>query len=303
MTNDRTSTQMSIALTGSEGFIGKSIQRALSGAEKSCVLRLIDNSIDPRHDIRSIANSVHMFVDCDAVIHLAGLPGISACNESPVLSMDINVFGTFQVLRMAASLGIKRFVFASTAAAYSGISNTYALHKIQAENLCSTFAGTFHDMEVVVVRIGNVYGPGCHKKNTVIAKWLRLEAMDKEIVIHGDGEATRDFVYIDDVAECLLCAASHEIWKPDSDNFMQLYCGSGSRLALHDVAGLMMVPHVHMNEVPTYGISYAPEANIRKTISALQWKPLIKIEEGIERTRKWIRSQKPTAQSEFSFLE
>jgi nucleoside-diphosphate-sugar epimerase len=298
-----TSSPIQIVVTGDKGFIGSAIHRACRGIEQITSLHGIDIIDGKEHDVCSEGMETAIPTGTEAIIHLAAIPGIMQCALDPLRSTHVNVFGTYNMLRAARINGVKRFVLASTAAVLSNVYHEYGIQKREAENICSMYAKMFQGMEIVVARIANVYGPGCGKKDTVIARWLRSERDGRDIVINGDGSTARDFVYIDDVAEFLLCAATSQSINfniyAKSPKF--LYCGSGQEWTLEELAEFVHANIAHDNNKLSDDIDYTPYTELQNTIDILQWKPGVTLQEGIERTRQWIRQEQDPSQSAFSF--
>ncbi|MBX5466993.1 MAG: NAD-dependent epimerase/dehydratase family protein [Firmicutes bacterium] len=150
----------------------------------------------------------------DAVIHLAAQVSVAAAEREPSRDARVNVEGTLAVLEWAARRGVREVRLASSAAVYGHPSQLpvpedarlepisfYGLHKLAAEWAVRHWASR-HAMAAVVLRLANVYGPRqrAQGEGGVVAVFARALAAGEPPVIHGDGEQTRDFVYVQDVA-------------------------------------------------------------------------------------------------------
>jgi UDP-glucose 4-epimerase len=155
----------------------------------------------------------------DVMVHLAANTGVGPSVEDPRSDCYTNVVGTFNYLEAARYHKINRFVFASSGAPAGEVEppiheelpphpvSPYGASKLAGEGYCSAYYRSF-GMDTVALRFGNVYGPGSVHKSSVVAKFIR-RALDGDLLeIYGDGNQTRDFIYIDDLTEAILLAAT-----------------------------------------------------------------------------------------------
>jgi UDP-glucose 4-epimerase len=150
----------------------------------------------------------------DVIVHLAANTGVGPSVENPFLDMEINVGGTFNVLEAARHHQVKRFIFASSGAPAGECEppvheelpphpvSPYGASKLAGEGYCSAYYRTF-GVETVVLRFGNVYGPGSGHKNSVVAKFIKQAMAGETLEIYGDGRQTRDFIYIEDLVHAI----------------------------------------------------------------------------------------------------
>lgn len=225
---------LKIGVTGGAGYVGSNLVKVLI-ADKNEVVS-IDNLMngDYSHlrtqgtgnaanlfegDIRDLEFMVEAFEGCDAIAHLAALPGLVKCRERPDEATSINVYGTYNVLEAARRLGIGKVVFCSTAAVYGkpaempvteGIPlrplNLYGVTKLAGERLMDVFSDN-HGIATVSLRFGNVFGVGLFTNyDTVVPKFVRMGLNGEDLTVYGDGSSTRDFVHVDDIAQALILA-------------------------------------------------------------------------------------------------
>ncbi len=234
-------------ITGGCGFIGTSLIRRILVENKNTQITVLDNlSVGTRDDLAQVctfkevlpleltnAVDVRLIVgdirkpevveQCtkgiDCIVHLAANTGVTPSVEHPRGDMERNVIGTFNVLEAARLHGVKKFIFASSGAPVGEVEppiheelaphpvSPYGASKLAGEGYCSAYFRTF-GIETVALRFGNVYGPGSNHKNSVVAKFIRQAVNGETPEVYGDGNQTRDFIYIDDLVRAILRAAS-----------------------------------------------------------------------------------------------
>ena len=239
---------MNWVITGGCGFIGLSLIRKLIN-EKSNKLRIVDNlSTGTRKDLSEVCffsepaindisefTSVELIVgdildealavrvarDADVIVHLAANTGVGPSVENPRTDLTTNVVGTFNYLEAGRVNNVRRFVFASSGAPAGEVEppiheelpphpvSPYGASKLAGEGYCSAYYKTF-DLQTVILRFGNVYGPGSVHKSSIVAKFIKRAINNQIIEIFGDGEQTRDFIYIDDLINALQLAVTTE---------------------------------------------------------------------------------------------
>ncbi|MBN8547134.1 MAG: SDR family NAD(P)-dependent oxidoreductase [Ignavibacteria bacterium] len=218
---------MRILITGGAGFIGSHMAENFSN--KGWEVVVLDNfttgkrenlSHIPQNlkivegDIRDTSIVNEVMAGCDAVIHLAALASVPASFKNPVETYEVNFMGTQNVLEAALQHKVKRVTFASSSAVYGDTEilpiteknpdnplSPYGLSKLLGEKLCR-FYNTAFGLPVVIFRFFNVYGPRQNpfsEYSAVIPKFLSIIKDGGTPVIFGDGEQTRDFIYISDL--------------------------------------------------------------------------------------------------------
>lgn len=162
----------------------------------------------------------------DIIVHLAANTGVGPSVEDPRHDMEANVIGTFNMLEAARRNNVKRFIFASSGASVGECEppiheelaahpvSPYGAGKLAGEGYCSAYFRTF-GLETVSLRFGNVYGPGSSNKNSVITKFIKQALTGEICKIFGDGNQSRDFIYIDDLTNAIMKVANFHS-KPNS---------------------------------------------------------------------------------------
>jgi UDP-glucose 4-epimerase len=229
---------MRVAVTGGAGYIGSTLVVKLL-ERGDAVVSIDDESIGNYSylkkyrqggkvecvvgDIRDIELLVEKWEGCDAVAHLAALPGLVRCNEHPEEAVSVNVYGTYQVMEAARRLDIGRVVFCSSASTY-GVPvempvteahpqrplNLYGVTKMAGEKIVNTYWDNY-GIETVNLRFGNIYGVGVFTRwDTVIPKFVNQGMSGEPLTVYGDGEYSRDFVHVQDISEAMMLSLIKE---------------------------------------------------------------------------------------------
>ena len=236
-----------ILVTGGAGFIGSHLVEALLG--KGYKVRVLDNlstgkvgnlpvgNANLNLVVGDVADSVvveQAMRDCTAVVHLAAVASVQASVDDPVGTHQSNFVGTLNVCEHMAKAGIKRVVFASSAAIYgnngegSAIDEDtpkspltpYASDKLSSEYYLD-FYRREHALEPVILRFFNIFGPRQDPSSPysgVISIFTERAMAGKPVAIFGDGEQTRDFVYVQDLVSILVQAVEADEVSPGAVN-------------------------------------------------------------------------------------
>ena len=241
-------------------------------------------------DVTDPAAIAPHFAGAERVFHLAALADIVPSIERPTDYFRANVVGTETVLEAARAAKVKRFVYAASSSCY-GIPDQYptpetaaiqpqypyALTKRLGEELVLHW-GRVYGMSVVSTRFFNVYGPRARTSGTygaVFGVFLAQKIHGQPYTVIGDGEQTRDFTYVSDVAAALTAAA-------DSDARGEIFnVGSGNTYSVNRLVELLGGPITHIPKRP--GEPDRTFADISKIRRVLGWEPKISLEEGVKR--------------------
>jgi nucleoside-diphosphate-sugar epimerase len=313
-------------VTGGAGFIGSTLVRSLLDQQKGDV-EIVDNLLTGhernieevrkrvqfhRIDIRD-ANALRpVLKGADVVFHLAAIPSVPRSIHEPQASHEVNADGTFNVLRAAAEGGVRRLVYAASSSAY-GDSETlpkvetmiprpkspYAVQKLLGEHYASVFHSCF-GLETVSLRFFNVYGPRQDPSSPysgVLSLFMRHLLARTAPTMFGDGEQSRDFTYVEDVAGLCIKAAN----APSSVAGKMFNAGNGGRYTLNQIWSLLQkVEGVEI--APKFGPPREGDvrhsmADTRAAVAELGHAPRFTIEEGLKKTLEWYRTAEiPTTQ-------
>lgn len=173
-------------------------------------------------DIRNPAATECACRGVDTIVHLAANAGVASSMENPRYDCEVNVLGTFNLLEAARLNKVPRFVFASSGAPLGEQEppiheekvprpvSPYGAGKLAGEAYCSAYCRAY-GIKTIALRFGNVYGPRSKHKSSVVAKFIRRALAGEPLEIYGDGNQTRDFVYIRDLVEAIVLAAKSNL--------------------------------------------------------------------------------------------
>jgi len=304
-----------ILVTGGAGFVGSNVVARL--LEIGAFVTVLDDFFTGHEEnlppagpqLNVVRGSVvdegvvnDLVGQCDRVIHMAAR-NIIVSTQNPRDDFATNIGGTLNVLMAARAAGIRRVVYTSSASVYgnprslpineddpTSMLSPYAASKYGGENYCRAFFESY-DLPVASVRYSNVYGPGQRPDNPycgVVAKFFATAMRGESPVIHGDGEQTRDYTYVDDAVEATLLAAV----SPRAEG--QVYnVGTGRETSVNDlVASIVRITgsraqpaHVDRRDIDNIRRRVL---NIEKARTELRWVPEMTLERGLMATHQWL---------------
>lgn len=305
-------------VTGGAGFIGSALARALL-ARGDAEVRVIDNLLTgheanlreirsqiewDQSDIRDADAMLSAVRGADVVFHLAAIPSVPRSIQDPVPSHAVNIDGTFNVLRACVDAKVQRVVYAASSSAYGDTDvlpkvetmlprprSPYAVQKLMGEH----YAGVFHScfgLETVALRFFNVYGERQDPTSPysgVLSLFLKSLIERCPPTIFGDGEQTRDFTYVQDVAALCLKASTAPGVAGNVYN-----AGNGNRYSLNYVWELLQkIEGVRITPKygpPREGDVRDSQADTTAARRDLGHDPQYSLEEGLSRTLAWYRA-------------
>jgi len=322
-----------VLITGGCGFLGiKLIERLI---ERNINIRVIDNLITgTRDDLNAVTKykeiaegqingppiGVELIVGdildkdlalsatsgCDAIVHFAANTGVGPSVDNPRYDCMTNVVGTFNYLEAARINKISRFVFASSGAPAGEVEppiheelpphpvSPYGASKLAGEGYCSAYCKTFN-IDTVMLRFGNVYGPGSLHKNSLVAKFIRHALNGEVLEIYGSGSQTRDFIYIDDLIDAVMLAIytpniGGEVFQIASN--METTVGSiteqlVSILKLEGISKISLI-----NGEKRLGDVMRNYSDTSKAKTILGWSPKMDLPKGLQKTVKYFLQSK-----------
>jgi UDP-glucose 4-epimerase len=298
---------MRCLVTGGAGFIGTTLTNRL--VREGHQVRVLDDlsagdpsSLDPdalftRGDVRDRPKLWTLLQKADCVFHLAARVSTQESVLYPREYNDVNVGGTVCLAEAIRDAGVKRVVFTSSATVYGPQQSQpvseasrpnptipYAVSKFAAE-LYLFALGELNGIETIVLRVFNAYGPGQRippAHAPVVAAFVKNLLSGASLVVHGNGTQTRDFVYVDDVVEALLAAATAPAVHGEIINI-----GSGEETSINQLISTLSrtaqrQPDVIYNPQESGGISRLV-ADVSKARQLLGYQPRVSLSEGLQR--------------------
>lgn len=240
----------------------------------------------------------------DAIVHLAGQTMVDASIRDPHFDASENVLGTVNVLEAARASGVKRVIFASTAAAYGDVEEDvlplqeqlplapmsfYGLTKVVAERYLALYQALY-GLDYVVLRFANVYGErqGDKGEGGVISIFAKRVAKGEPLIIFGDGGQTRDFIYAGDIANGIVHALTTEHANTAYNLSTQTETSLNDLVAIFGKAVGRELHPAH--EAAREGDIYRSMLANKKAKASLHWQPEVSLEEGLRRTVAYFAS-------------
>ena len=297
---------MKFVVTGGAGFIGSHIAKSLINEGHTITiidnlntgkienLKEILNQVDfVKGDIRDIELLKNKLKDVDGVFHEAALASVQESFSKIKEYTDVNVGGTENILKLAKEFGFK-IVYASSSSIYGNPSkipieeddpknpiNPYAQTKLDDENLAVKYAQM--GVRVIGLRYFNVFGERQSQTYAgVIKKFVKKVRNNEPPIINGDGQQTRDFVYVGDVVQANILAMKSNV----NHEFFNI--GTNSTITVLELANLIIdsfglsLKPVHGLELP--GDVKITKADISRAKKLLNWEPKTRIEEWLKST-------------------
>jgi len=305
-----------VLVTGGAGFIGCNLVRRF--IKEKAQVRVFDNfSTGKRQnlsdvydaielvegDLRDFALVLEATQNIDIIFHEAALPSVIRSVKAPNTTNDVNITGTLNLLEAARVNNVRRVVYASSSSIYGDSLvlpkkedmtpdplSPYAVSKITGEHYMKVFH-RLYGIETVILRYFNVYGPfqdPTSEYSGVIAKFITAFLNNRPITVHGDGEQSRDFTYVDDVVEANILAVDADV----SGDVFNVACGT--RNTLNQM--IEILKSIFNKE--EYKITYTEarpgdvkhsQAEVSKIKEKLNFKAVTSFEKGLRKTADWYR--------------
>lgn len=300
-----------VLVTGGCGFIGANLVPMLQSRGYS--VRILDNLSRGRTeylensdaeihigDIRD-RDTVRVAVDgVGGVFHLAAYGSVVESVREPSENFDINVNGTFRVLEACRDEGVSKLVFASTGGALIGNAeppvdekslprpiSPYGSSKLCGEAYCSSFAASY-GMDITALRFANAYGAWSAHKQGAVTAFIKAVSDGAPITIFGDGSATRDFLFVED-----LCHGIEAAYAAALGGYTTLHLASGREVSVAELASLIC----RAAGVEDHPIKYVEKrvgevernfADYGKAEELIGFSPEIELETGLKLTWDWF---------------
>ncbi|HEY6536825.1 MAG TPA: GDP-mannose 4,6-dehydratase [Candidatus Nitrosocosmicus sp.] len=314
---------MKILITGAAGFLGSHLSEKY--VRDGHIVYALDNLLNGNlnnirtllhrknfkfihDDVRNQEIYQRLPTDLDAIIHLAAQIHVDRSIVNPEETFNINVNGTMKVLEFARMNDIEKILFASTSEIYGSAKyvpmnedhslsaqHPYGVSKIAADRLCYTYNETY-DLGIDILRCFNLFGP--RQKDSgyggVIAIFINRILQNKPPIIYGNGDQTRDYMYITDAVD----AYDKILTSTNNPGKNGINFGSGTEKSINEIAELILkhansdksLKPIHVDPRPTE--VQRLYADISKAKTVLKFEPKTNFEEGIISLLDWYKNFK-----------
>ncbi len=305
---------MKVLVTGGAGFIGSHIVNAYIAAGHEVII-IDDLSSGEMRFVNPKATFYHLNIHApevktilkkekvEVINHHAAQISVSESVSDPLFDANSNIIGTLQLLQNAVSLKIDKFIFASTGGAMYGEQETfpaseehpcqplspYGISKLSAEKYVNYF-GTQHGLSTTILRYSNVYGPhqNPHGEAGVVAIFCQRLMENLPPIICGDGEQTRDFISVRDIAQANIIALN-----PQCSGIYNV--GTGKETSVNFLTqGLLKVSKTATSaehSAARKGEQRRSAIDSSKLLKKFGWKPCVSLEEGLVETFNYFKNK------------
>lgn len=301
---------MKVLITGGYGFIGSHTAERLH--KEGYKIYVIDNlSTGDKENLKIKHKFYRMDVKdrkCeeifannkfDMVIHFAAQIDAAMSQKKPCFDAENNILGLINMLTLSNMYNVKRFIFTSSAAVYGDnvkipLSedekcfpiNPYGLSKLTGEKYCELWKNSY-GLETVCLRLSNVYGPrqSIRGEGSVFSSFMNSIFNERKLLIYGDGNQTRDFIYVEDVADAVYKSMQFSI----SD---VINISTNKQISINDLVDSLRKLHpsieVEYTKARKGDILHSRLLN-NKAVEELNWAPKYSLNEGMDRTYSWYK--------------
>lgn len=278
-----------ILVTGGAGFIGSHIIDKLR--DRNLDVTVFDLIKPHREDVEFIKGDITSLEELTAamedagyVFHVAAFSNINKVVEDPLRAVDLNVMGTVKVLEAARNSKVERVIYASSYFVDSGEGHLYATTKKTSEMMCGDYH-SLYGLPFTILRFGTAYGPRSRGED-VVSLFVKKALSNQPLIIYGDGNQSRNFIYVGDLAEGSVAAL-----EDVAEN--KTYTLGGMRpITVKEVAETVKkligdVKIEYREKRP--GDFEGKIVSTGKSTKGLGWEPTVDFEEGVRRYIKWYK--------------
>lgn len=301
---------MTTLVTGGRGFVGRHIVDQLLADGERVIMYNRDYSVDPRDgvvavlgelfDIPRLTDTLTTY-GVDRIIHTAGQSHPALSIELPVTTFAANADGTLAVYEAARMTGVRRIVFFSSECALGNITEpgpvsedvkpapttVYGVTKVAGELLGSAY-NSLYDMEIVSLRITEVYGPGLWMPS-LLGDMIRAGLRGEPFILESGGDHGFQFVYVDDVATAARLGSTTENLTQQA-----YFVSGGDRMTVFETAELLakFLPQAKFDIGPGYLPDWDRQVqfDLSRSERDLGYAPQWPLEKGLEKQIEWIRA-------------
>ena len=321
-----------VLITGGQGFIGKNLVLMLSADKRISKIIVVDSKKPNKRFMDLLDNYSYFskpndykrnskkinFIKCntknlqfaleitkkiDYVVHLAAESGVDISISKPYESFLTNVIGTYNYLEASRVNNVKNFIFSSSGAVFGNAVppmkikyhkspiSPYGSSKLTIETYCSTYSNVF-GLPTTILRFSNAYGEFSAHKKSIVSKIIKSYLSNENIEIYGDGNHSRDFIYVKDICTSIVrCFRKTTLCN-------EYHIGTGKETTLNNL--IKITDSIFQKyKIKKPMIKYSKERigdmknnslDITKTKKLLNWTPLFSLKRGLDKTINWYLS-------------
>lgn len=305
---------MKVLITGGYGFIGSHVAERFH--KEGYEVHIIDNLTTGKKENVKIKHKSYILsvedpkckdifasYNFDIVVHLAAQVSVSKSIVNPTNDAQSNILGLVNMLHLASKYHVKKFIFASSAAVYGNNEHfplveslkahpisPYGISKHVGEQYCLNWTET-HNLDTICFRFSNVYGPRqtSEGEGGVVSIFTSRILDGETLQVHGDGNQTRDFIYVTDVA--------FAIYRASQSILSGIYnLSTNTEATVNDIIHFLEKPHGPIQTTYTNaraGDIYRSVLSNERVKKELDWSPMYSLEEGLQKTYEWKASNIP----------
>ena len=304
---------MNILVTGGAGFIGSQIVDAYINKNHHVVI--VDDLskgqkkfINPKatfHELSISSPSIEQIIkqnNIEVINHHAAQISVTDSVKDPVKDAESNIIGTLQLLQIAVKLDVKKFIFASTGGAIYGEqdyfpakenhpqkpTSPYGISKLSIESYLR-FYQEHYGIKSIIFRYGNVFGPRQNPNGEagVVAIFCNRLLKNQSPIINGDGEQTRDYIFIKDVVQANVLALNTEIASTYN-------VGTSKETSVNEITRLLLKEaksNIRSEKIKRNNYEQLRSClDYKKIKKSLGWEPIVSVEEGLIETYNYFKN-------------
>jgi UDP-glucose 4-epimerase len=243
---------------------------------------------------------------CSYVVNLAAQTGVKPSLIDPIMDQKVNILGILNLLKNSVDNNIQKFIQASTSAVlgnqkiplneemFPKPTSPYGASKLSGESYCRVYSKTYN-LNTVVLRFSNIYGPKAHKKESIVPKFIKRIIKNEDLEVYGNGNHTRDFIYVKDVCNGIYLSLIKETKK-----FELIQIGTGEETSVNSLIEIFKeIVRENNLDFPNvvYKESFQGEVvrsftEISKAVKILDYSVKKDLKNGIKETFMWFLDNK-----------
>ncbi len=252
-----------------------------------------------RSNVYNYSDALLVCRNTDYIVHLAAESGIDVSVNEPYKSFKTNILGAFNYLDAARIGNVKGFIFASSSAVFGDTKppyredlnrkpiSPYGSSKLAIESYCETYSQSF-GLNTTILRFSNAYGPYSQHKNSVISKFIKNIFKNRELEIYGDGNQTRDFIYVDEICSAIYLSIKKSLdckiyhVSTGKETSMKILLSELSKLFDKEISNIVY-------KKPRVGDMKKSYSKSNKISKDLKWRHSVTLTKGLKKTLNWYK--------------